>query len=229
MTGKLVLGLLAAVVATSGCKKDERKGLPPAKEWQADKSKTDDTTATGPEHSSPGGSNPHAGLGIPAPSNMGNNPHGDMSMGNNPHGNMAPGGQGGQIPARKADPKRTLAGVITISPKVKDKLPPGARLFLYAKRWDPKTNKMSGGTIVSQVFDSYAFPLKFKIDETNAMSGAPLTGTVVLAARLDADKDAMSRQKGDVVGRLKVKVPNLKLNLVLDTVLDKTSSAGSMN
>jgi len=223
MIGKLVLGLLAAVVATSGCKKEERKGLPPATEWQADKSKTDDTTATGPEHSSPGGSNPHAGLGIPAPGNMGNNPHGNMTMGNNSHGNMGPGGQGGQIPARKADPKRTLAGVITISSKVKDKLPPGARLFLYAKRWDPKTNKMTGRTIVSQVFDSYAFPLKF------TMSSAPLSGTVVLAARLDADKDAMSRQKGDVVGRLKVKVPDLKLNLVLDTVLDKTSSAGSMN
>lgn len=225
MTGKLLLGLLAAAVATSGCKKEKRKGLPPAKEWQADKTKTDDTT-TGPEHGGPAaGSDPHAGLGIPSPSNMGGgDPHAGLNM-----GGAGKPGPATRIPARKPDPSRTLAGVISVSNKVKDKLPPNARLFVYAKRWDPKTNKMTGGTIVSQVFDKFAFPLKFRIDESSSMSGLPLTGTVVLAVRVDADRDAMSRQKGDVVGRVKVKVPNLKLNVVLDTVLDKTSTAGSMN
>lgn len=245
MTKTLALGLLAALVGMLGCKENKRKdGLPPATEWRADQDQADQSNKTPRVPST--GADPHAGLGIPSPDQMRGDPHADMGGGDphagmnmgggDPHAGMNmgggdphAGGMGDQaIPARKPHPDRTLAGVITLSPKVKDQVPPGAVMFIYAKRFDPKTGGGVPPSIVTKIEPNPKFPYKFQVDESNSMSGLPLTGTVVLEVRLDGDRNASSRQKGDVIGRVKVKVPNKTLKLSLDTVLKEDVQVGGM-
>ena len=231
MTKTLIVGLLAVLVGTLGCKEKKREGgLPPATEWRADQGKDQPSEGPNVETNQPR-TNPHAGLGIPDPNAT--NPHAGLGIPNpnlgsgsgsgsgNPHAGVDMGGGGGnmRIPSRQGHPDRTLAGVLTLSAKMKAKVPPGAWLFIYAKPWDSKTNKMVDSTIVVKVDHSPKFPYKFTIDESSAMTGLPLSGTVVFEARLDGDKNASSRQKGDVIGRIKVTVPNTKLNIAMDTVL----------
>jgi len=262
MTKTLILGFLAVLVGTLGCKEKKRKGgLPPATEWRA--GQNNDPTSQDPGTSPnlgkmpnvPGG-NPHAGLGIPSPNQMGGggaNPHAGLGipspdqmkggggspnapgnphagMGLDPKGNPVAGGASSdmRIPSRTPHPDRTLSGVLTLSAKMKSKVPANAWLFIYAKPWDKKTNKMIDSTIVVKVEHKPTFPYKFTIDESDAMTGLPLTGTVVFEARLDGDQNASSRQKGDVVGRIKVKVPNTKLKVAMDSVLKGDVSVGGM-
>ncbi len=229
MTKTLVVGFLAVLVGTLGCKEKKRKGgLPPATEWQADKNNNDpntQTTQNPPNVPNHPGNDPHAGLGIPNPyaSGGGADPHAGLNMGGK--GDTPHTGGEMRIPSRTGHPDRTLAGTLVLPKNVK--VPPGAWLFIYAKTLDPKTNT-PGGTIVVKVDHNPKFPYTFTIDESNAMSGLPLTGTVMFEARLDGDKNASSRQKGDVLGRIKVKVPNKKLKVAMDTVLKADVQVGGM-
>ena len=62
--------------------------------------------------------------------------------------------------------------------------------------------------------------LPFEMTEKQAMiAGTELTGDVVVTARYDQDGDALSKQPGDIVGTLKVKIPAENVTLTLDEVL----------
>ncbi len=85
------LGVIAAVMAVSGCSKKSQDGLPPATEWQASPEAAPPSSAAprfAPPRRMGGPSNPHAGLDMGGdPSN----PHAGLDMGgdpSNPHAGL---------------------------------------------------------------------------------------------------------------------------------------------
>ena len=62
--------------------------------------------------------------------------------------------------------------------------------------------------------------LVFALSEANAMvAGTKLDGDVVVTAHYDQDGEARSKQPGDILGEVRVKVPADNVVLPLDNVL----------
>ena len=104
------------------------------------------------------------------------------------------------------DPKARIAGTITVAAAVKDKIQGGDTIFLVARE-DDGTDK--GGRIMGvKRFTAAELPIQFVLDQRDAMGpSVPLTGAVILSARVDKDGDAMTKSAGDVLGVSHVKVP----------------------
>jgi hypothetical protein len=51
------------------------------------------------------------------------------------------------------------------------------------------------------------------------VADAPLTGDVVISARLDQDDNALTKESGDLLGELRVTVPSAGVSLVLDSAV----------
>jgi hypothetical protein len=159
-------------------------------------------------------SNPHAGVDM-------NNPHAGVDM-NNPHGAGADVSQLGlppPDPSRPIDPAHHVKGVLKIHPKAKDRVKPGAAVFLIVKRADDSGQPTGTPLAVEKLtWDKDGQP--FELTEKQAMiAGTQLTGDVVVIAHYDQDGDAISKQPGDVMGQVKVKIPADGVNLFLDDVL----------
>jgi hypothetical protein len=92
-------------------------------------------------------------------------------------------------------------------------------VFVIVKKAGPDGAPMGPPVAVDKL--TWADPLPFEMTEAQAMiAGTELTGDVVVTARYDQDGDAMSKQPGDVVGSIKVKIPADKVTLTLDDVLN---------
>ena len=60
----------------------------------------------------------------------------------------------------------------------------------------------------------------FELTDGQAMiAGTELSGDVIVTARYDQDADAISKQPGDIIGQVRVKIPAEHVKLTLDTVL----------
>jgi hypothetical protein len=233
--GRILLVAAALFATTAACKDKKAEGLPPAQEWSA-------STNTLPAAPQANGANPHAGMGG-AP---GANPHAGMDMGGgvapgaNPHGTAAdphagmdmnnPHGAGGSpdvakmgLPApdpnRKIDPSRRVTGTIKVHAKAKDRVAMGGAIFITVKKAGPD-GAPSGPPLAVDKLTWAKDELKFSMTEAQSMiAGTELTGDVVVTARYDQDSDAISKQPGDVVGSVRVKIPADNVNLTLDDIL----------
>jgi hypothetical protein len=224
---------LAIAIALFACsKKPKDEGLAPAQNWGQDPGALapagSGAAATNPHAANPhgGGANPHAGLDIPAPEDMPpgtdpSNPHAGMDM-NNPHGGGTDVSQLGlpaPDPSRPIDPTHHVTGVLKIHPKAKDKVKPGTAVFLVVKRADASGQPTGTPLAVEKVTwdkDGQAFELT---EQQAMIAGTQLTGDVVVMAHYDQDGDAISKQPGDVMGQIKVKIPADNVSLFLDDVL----------
>ena len=228
------LGFIAlCALALVACdKKKESGGLPPAKDWHkagtAEGSAGEAAAGGGANfHGTPSGADPHAGVdmsggagGAQAP--HGQDPHAGMDPNHGAGGGMGAGGMAGAAPdpSRPIDPNHYVRGTIKVAPAVKAKVKAGGALFLSAKRPDPKTGEGVGMPLAVQKLALDPNGMKFDLSEENAMmmGTEPLSGDVVVTARYDQDGDAMSKQSGDVVGKVRAKVPAKDLVITLDTL-----------
>ena len=232
------LALAIALCAAAGCskKKNESEGLPPAQNWSGDPSGMAQP-AQQPANPHAGGTepaNPHAGVDMNNPHagvdmNGGgdpSNPHAGVDM-NNPH--AGGGGMGADVsqlglpppdPNRPIDPSHHVKGVVKIHPKAKDRVKAGAAVFLIVKRADDSGQPTGTPLAVEKIEWGAGESVPFELTEKQAMiAGTQLTGDVVVIAHYDQDGDAISKQPGDVMGQVKVKIPADNVNLFLDDVL----------
>jgi hypothetical protein len=221
---------LAIAIALCACssKKTKDEGLPPAQEWSADPSAIPAGSAptANPHAGTPDMTNPHAGLDMGGADNPHagvdmNNPHAGVDM-TNPHGAGADVSQMGLPPPdpnRPIDPSHHVSGVLKIHPKAKDRVKPGTAVFLIVKRADDSGQPTGAPLAVDKVtWEKDGQP--FELSEKQAMiAGTQLTGDVIVIAHYDQDGDAISKQPGDVMGQVKVKIPADNVNLFLDDVL----------
>jgi cytochrome c-type biogenesis protein CcmH len=108
-------------------------------------------------------------------------------------GAMPPEPPPGPETAAKAGPP--LRGTIRIASALADRVPNGAVLFLIAR-----TGPAGPPTAVRRIANP-SFPLEFSIGPDDRMIAAmPFTGPFQLVARVDADRDAVTRNPGDLQG-----------------------------
>lgn len=206
--------IIVAAVFLVACdkKKDDLEGLPPADDWQAQAPGMTGGQGGGAADPHAGMNNPHAGMDM-------DNPHAGMDMDNphagmedNPHAAMGGGGEA-------ADPTKYLRGIITAADDVKDRVKSGSTVFLMVRKVGPD-GQAAGPPIAVDIKTISTLPASFNLDGTGPMAGMGGTfeGEVVVAARLDQDGDAGTKQAGDVEGELKTKIPADSLVLTLDTV-----------
>jgi hypothetical protein len=89
-----------------------------------------------------------------------------------------------------------IRGTVSVADGLAGKLPPGAVLFLIARRGS------AGPPLAVERIAEPRFPLEFSLGpEDRMLETLPFAGEVQLSARLDADGNAMSRQAGDLEGR----------------------------
>jgi hypothetical protein len=109
-----------------------------------------------------------------------------------------------------------IRGTVSVADELAGRLPPGAVLFLIARR------DGAGPPLAAQRIASPRFPLEFSLGPGDRMlETLPFAGELQISARLDADGNAMSRQPGDLEGRAGAAVsPGASgVAIVLDEVL----------
>jgi hypothetical protein len=95
-------------------------------------------------------------------------------------------------------------------------VPPGAVLFLVARTGE------GGPPVAVKRIPDPRFPLDFELGPDDRMlEGVPFTGPFELVARIDADRNAATRNPGDLQGASPSRVPPgaHDVELVIDTVL----------
>ena len=98
-------------------------------------------------------------------------------------------------PAAPAQGVPPLRGTIRIAPQLAERVPSGAVLFLIAR-----TGPAGPPTAVQRIADP-SFPLDFTIGSDDRMiASMPFEGPFQLVARIDADRDAVTRNPGDLQG-----------------------------
>jgi cytochrome c-type biogenesis protein CcmH len=108
-----------------------------------------------------------------------------------------------------------IAGKITIDPKLKQKLPAQAVLFIIARPGG------GGPPVAVKKIDNPVFPLSYSLGAENAMvQGAGLSGKLTLSARLDTDGNPMTRDSGSLMGEHKtpVEAGSKDVDFVMDQV-----------
>ena len=219
--GRLVV-IAAVLVSLTACEKKKNEGLPPAQEWGSGPGDLPPVQQQG-KAANPhagmamGGADPHAGIDM-------NNPHAGVDM-SNPHGGAGGGvdvekmGLPAPDPSRPIDPTHHVKGVIKVHAKAKSRVSPGGTVFVIIKKAGPD-GAPSGPPVAVDKLTWGKDELPFEMTEKQAMiAGTELTGDVVVTARYDQDGDALSKQPGDIVGTLKVKIPAENVTLTLDEVL----------
>ena len=167
------------------------------------------------------GTSPQQGKALPVghgamPAGHGAMPHGQGAM---PHGQGAmPHGQGHMAPGSGV----VGGGTITGSLKLKEGLSakPGSVIYVMARPVVPKGEPAPALAARRIELEGASFPIKFALGPADVMRGKPLSGELIVEARIDQDKDAMSRSPGDIMGRSQaIKVDGAAVELLLDTVL----------
>ena len=132
-----------------------------------------------------------------------------------PAGKPAP-----DAPARSARTPASgqISGTISIDPKLKGSVDPGATLFIIARN----AGAAAGPPLAVKKIDKPVFPLAYSLSQDNVMmQGMPFSGKVSISVRLDKDGNAMTRAPGDLTGESRnnpVEVGAKNADVVIDTV-----------
>ncbi|MBI5507453.1 MAG: hypothetical protein HY903_01750 [Deltaproteobacteria bacterium] len=120
----------------------------------------------------------------------------------------------GDLPAL---PSGEISGALQIADNLKDKVAAGDTVFIMAK------NAATGSLVaVTKIQIGDKFPLAFRLSGGDVMHAqTSLAGKVKIEARVDKDKDAMTKNPGDVYGETKelVAIPATGVELTLDRLL----------
>ena len=196
----LTLALLAAAALAGACDRAVEPFDPNEKVEAPDLSKI---FPKGAERAPQDSSMANAMRGAPPPGAPGGMPSGGpMGAGGAPRG-AAPTG----------DPIR---GRVVLAPELAARVPPGAVLFLVAR-----TSDTGPPVAVKRIVDPH-FPVDFELGPDDRMlEGMPFTGPFDLIARVDADRNAATKNPGDLQGASPSRVPAgaRDVELVIDTVL----------
>lgn len=227
----LVFALCLAALAACDKKKPDN-GLPPATDWQAP---APGGTAALPPSGGAGVGDPHAGVPGAPPLGTGGgvDPHAGIpgapplsgAETGNPHGgggvDVAQMGLPAPDPNRPVDESKVLAGTIDVPAAMRDKIPAGAAIFISVRTLDAATGEGAGAPIaVDKLVATGTWPMPWRLTEAQAMiGGTGFAGAVVVSVRFDQDSDAMSKQPGDITGKVKATIPSEGLKVVLDTTL----------
>ncbi len=155
--------------------------------------------------------------GAPQPSGAmpaGHPPVGDTAQagGTMPAGHPPAGAPGGAI-----DPKQRITGTIELAEALKEKVKAGDAIFLSVRQ---DQGGAPGALVAVDKLTAGAWPLRFDIDGSKAMSGgSSFAGKVFVVVRVDKDGDAMTKQPGDVTGQVAVTIPAKAAVVKLDKVL----------
>lgn len=145
----------------------------------------------------------------------------DEAMGAAVRGAPPPGAPGAP-PSMAASPGEPAAGGapilgrIVLSGALEGRVPKGAVLFLIARTSD------AGPPVAVKRVPDPVFPLAFEIGPGDRMlEGVPFSGPFQLTARVDADRNAATRNPGDLQGESRERVPPgaRDVELVIDQVL----------
>jgi hypothetical protein len=94
-------------------------------------------------------------------------------------------------PSSKAPQTVMLSGTIALDPTVADKVSGPVTLFVIARDRAGK-----GHPILAKRLDVSTFPAKFTLGPGDSMMGGTPPNTVSLEARIDLDRDAMTKEPG---------------------------------
>jgi cytochrome c-type biogenesis protein CcmH len=109
-----------------------------------------------------------------------------------------------------------LRGTIRLAEPLAGRVPAGAVLFLIARAGD------AGPPTAVRRIEDPEFPLEFTIGPDDRMIGTlPFTGPFRMTARVDADRNAMTRNPGDLQGEAEgTHAPGARdIEIVIDEVL----------
>jgi len=234
---RALISVLVLALPLAACDRKKPEGaLPPATDWQAP-APGGGAAPMGPAigGGGAGGGDPHAGVpGAPALGAGGAvDPHAGVpgapplngNEANSPHGgggvDVAAMGLAAPDPDRPVDPSKVLEGVIDVPDALRSKIVAGAAIFISVRTVDPASGEGAGPPIaVDKLIATGTWPMPWKLTEAQAMiGGTGFTGNVVVQVRFDQDSDAMSKQPGDITGKLKTTIPASGLKVVLDTTL----------
>jgi uncharacterized lipoprotein YbaY len=113
----------------------------------------------------------------------------------------APGSEPGGPGATAEASGGPVSGTVRVADSARGSLPPGAVLFIIARRGG------SGPPLAVKRIASPQFPLSFTLGPDDRMIKAmPFAGPFSLSARLDGDGNAMSRSPGDLEGSARAPV-----------------------
>ena len=119
--------------------------------------------------------------------------------------------------AQPIDPTKVLSGKIELGSKVRDNVKPGDIIYLTVRQ---SQGGMPGPILAVDRFSAKTFPIEFLVDGHKAMvPGTEFKGKVIISARVDKDGDAMTKNPGDVEGKIVTDIPNKRVVVTLDTVL----------
>jgi cytochrome c-type biogenesis protein CcmH len=119
-------------------------------------------------------------------------------------------------PGPPGAPAEAISGTVRLAPELEGRVPAGSVLFLMAR-----TGEAGPPVAVVRVPDP-RFPFEFRIGPEDRMIEAmPFQGPFALTARVDADRNAMTRTPGDLQGEAPGEVaPGARdVELVIDEVL----------
>ncbi|MBU0550753.1 hypothetical protein KKF91_01220 [Myxococcota bacterium] len=205
---KRALGLTIALLLLSACA--DNKPAPPAPNTEAQAAKTAPLQAAKIK-GQPAGAMP-AGHGAHGAMPPGHPAVGGGMMGNTGHGGGAPGAS---VESGK------VAGRISLAEGFEAKIKPGSIIFLMVRPVVPAGQPAPA--IAARRIDlspETKFPIQFVLGPRDIMQGVPMKGEVTLEARIDQDKDAISKSPGDLIGRLgAVKVDGPAVDLVINQAL----------
>jgi cytochrome c-type biogenesis protein CcmH len=140
-----------------------------------------------------------------------------------PTGRQAPGGlpaMSGAPPAAAPAPatatatatgEAVLSGTIDVPADHKAEVHPGDVIYVIARP------AAGGPALAVDRLEVTQLPQAFRLTSGHRMSDAPLSGEVSVTARLDRDREAMTRQAGDLEGTVKATIPAKDLKIMLDT------------
>jgi len=121
----------------------------------------------------------------------------------------APGAPASPPPAASAagasapsGPEQSITGTITLAPSRKGDVSPNDVIFLIARRV-PDSPGTRGSLVAVKRFTAQSFPIQFTMGKADMMfQNGNFEGELDLAARVDKDRDPITRKKGDVYGTL---------------------------
>lgn len=230
-----IASCLLLICACSSDSKEDAEDLPVAQTWGAAGSSGDVTpigTANAPHAGLDMGSpDPHAGLGIDLGSP---DPHAGLGIdmgSNDPHAGLNEGSQEGMgsvaglgfaapDPSRKVDPSLYLAGELTVSDEMRNRIVEGSVLFLSVRPVNKVTGESLGSPLAVEIMPLASFPIPFHLSAAQSMvAGTNFFGDVVVYARLDGDGEATTSFSGDIEGSIRAAIPADGLKVVLDTLV----------
>jgi thiol-disulfide isomerase/thioredoxin len=107
----------------------------------------------------------------------------------------------------------------TISFGARNGLVPGTAILVIAKQADAH-GEPTGPPLAVVKLTYGGADVPFVLDDSKAMiAETALTGDVVVTARYDQDGDPITKQPGDLTGRIRVTVPATDVKLVVDTIV----------